>query len=83
VHQTRGGNGKTERGSRGAHLGQQTTQKMVIAAHGGGVASLDSSDGDGSTWGSSGYKKTTGSFTNTSSSSSRLQLWRAAAEDGT
>jgi hypothetical protein len=50
-----GENDKTERGSRSAHLRQQTTQQTAVAARGGGVAPLDSGDGDGSTWRSSGY----------------------------
>jgi hypothetical protein len=76
--------GKTEkrRGEHGgAHLGQQMTRQTAVTARGGRVAPSDSSDGGGSTWGSSGYKKTMESFAKTSSSSSQLQLWWAAAED--
>jgi hypothetical protein len=70
----------------GAHLGQQTARRVVVAAHGGGVAPPGTGDSVGSMWGSSGSKKMTGSFTVTSSSSSRLQLrqtvvnqWRTTA----
>jgi hypothetical protein len=67
---------------RGAHLGQQTSRSMAVAACGSKAAPPDSGDGDDSTWGSFGYKKMMGSFAKTSSSSSRLQLRRAAMEDG-
>jgi hypothetical protein len=53
------------------------TRQTAVAAHGSKVASPDLGDGGGSMWGSSGNKKTTGSFVKTSSSSSQLQLWRA------
>jgi hypothetical protein len=65
----------------GAHLGQQMTQRMVVAARSSGVAPPDSGDGSGSTWGSSGYKKTLGSFAKMSSFSSWLQLRQVTAED--
>jgi hypothetical protein len=66
----------------GAHLGQQTTRQTTVTTCGGGAAPLDSGDGGDSMWGSFSYKKMTGSFAKMSSSSSRLQLRRAAAEDG-
>jgi hypothetical protein len=58
----------------GAHLGQQMTRQTVIAARGGRAAPPDSGDDGDTTWGSSDYKKTMGSFVKTSSSSSWLQL---------
>jgi hypothetical protein len=71
------------RGDRGdAHLGQEMTRQMAVAAHNDRAAPLDSGGGDGSTWGSSSYKKTMGSFTKMSSSSSQRQMRRAAVEDG-
>jgi hypothetical protein len=62
----------------GAHLGQHTTRQTVVAAHGDRAAPLSSGDGGGSTWGSSGSKKMTGSFVATSLSSSQLQLRQVA-----
>jgi hypothetical protein len=62
----------------GAHLGQQMDRRAAVAAHGDGAASPGSGDGGGSMQGSSGSKKTMGSFTVMTSSSSRIQLRRAA-----
>jgi hypothetical protein len=62
----------------GAHLGQQTAQQAAVVAHDSGAAPTGSGDGDGSMRGSSGSKKTMGSFAATSSSSSLLQLQLAA-----
>jgi hypothetical protein len=67
-----------ERDKEGAHLGQQIAWRAAVAAHSGGVAPSGMGDSGGSMWGSSSAKKTTGSFTVTSSASSRLQLQRAA-----
>jgi hypothetical protein len=63
---------------RGAHLGQQMARWVAAVAHGGGEAPLGPGDGGDLMRGSSGSKKTMGSFTTTSSSSSRLQLRQAA-----
>jgi hypothetical protein len=58
----------------GADREQQTARRAAVVAHDGGAAPLGSSDGSGSTWGSTSSKKMTGSFIAISSSSSRLQL---------
>jgi hypothetical protein len=75
-----GENGKTERGSQGCS--PRAANISVDGGCGSKAAPPDSGDGDDSTWGSFGYKKMMGSFAKTSSSSSRLQLRRAAMEDG-
>jgi hypothetical protein len=59
---------------RGARIEQQKAGRAAVAAHDDGVAPPGSGDGGGSTWGSSGSMKITGSFTAASSSSSQLQL---------
>jgi hypothetical protein len=71
-----GENGKIERGSQGC------SPRAANDSADDGAAPPNSGDGGGSMWVSSGYKKTTRSFAKSSLSSSRLQLRRAAAEDG-